>query len=258
MKYRCLAGLWGLAMMAGAQADHLKVSFEDVVLLNQRGVSEQTLLLFLENRVLTFELDAITIDKLMTAGVSEEVIRYLVSQTQPEHAPPDTTAKEKVPESTSITNYVPYPVYPAYFYTPNYYSYSYIYGRSYYPHDWFGLHYRFGYNSARPHAVSIFHDDRRYAVDHFVHRPRVHHNNSNADHHVASERHRAGHRTHSEERDRHEKQRLHHDSSAGHSRSGRHIDSRPHRAGHSVRSRDHKKHHERSHERNGHSGDRDH
>ncbi len=228
MKHRCLVGLWGLVMMAGVQADHLKVSFEDVILLNQRGVSEQTLLLFLENRALTFKLDAVTLDKLMTVGVSEEVIRYLVSQTQPEHAPSDTKAKEKAPESTPITNYVPYPVYPTYFYTPNYYSYSYVYGRSYYPHDWFGPHFRFGYSG------------RRHAGDYLVHRPRVQHN-SNADHHVVSEPHRADHRVHSEEHVRHAEQNLHNDH---HNRSaGRHSDLRSHRAGHRAHSKHHKKNH---------------
>ena len=70
MKSRFLVVLFGWAIFAGAQASHPRVSLDDIVLLSQRSVSDQTIRLFLEEREFGFVLDADALDKLLLGGVS--------------------------------------------------------------------------------------------------------------------------------------------------------------------------------------------
>ena len=119
MTHWYLPGLLGLVLFTGAQAAHLKASLDDIVLLSQRGVSDKTLLLFLENRKAAFTLDAESIDKLILAGVSEDVIRYLLAREPIVH-----TSRPAViyPVSTYVETY------PRYYYTPRYYRTPYYSG----------------------------------------------------------------------------------------------------------------------------------
>ncbi|VAW73379.1 hypothetical protein MNBD_GAMMA15-674 [hydrothermal vent metagenome] len=144
MKHRFLTGLLGVILFTGAQASHLKFSLDDIILLSQRGVSEQTLLLFIENREAGFRLDAEAIDRLALAGVSEEVIRYLLS-SEPVLPVPRTVVR-RIPPVTYVDPY------PGYYYTPYYYGASYSFGFSSYPAYWFGH-----YSGARPHGGNRHH-----------------------------------------------------------------------------------------------------
>ncbi|HED17696.1 MAG TPA: hypothetical protein ENI64_12900, partial [Gammaproteobacteria bacterium] len=138
MKYPYLTWLLGLTMFAGAEASHLQVSLDDIVLLNHRGVSDQTILLFLENREPGFVLDKEAIDKLLLNGVSEEIISYLVSKAVIAQVPDDV-----VPP----TGYTDAPAdYPEDYYTP-YYGDSYSVGYVSYPVYWYGG----GHHSDRHH-----------------------------------------------------------------------------------------------------------
>ncbi len=139
MTHWYLPGLLGLALFSAAQASHLKASLDDIVLLSQRGVSDKTLLLFLEDREAAFTLDAESIDKLILAGVSEDVIRYLLAREPIVH-----TSRPAViyPVSTYVETY------PRYYYTPRYYRTPYYAGYSDYPYDWFG----YGYGGYRAHG----------------------------------------------------------------------------------------------------------
>ncbi len=165
MKYRVLVGLFGLAMLTVAAAGHLQVSLDDIVLLNQRGVSDQTILLLLENRELGFNMDPDAVDRLLLAGVSDEIIRYLLAQAtavrNPADIAPPTTYSDipaDYPVTTSLAvDPVVYPAapyvepYPGYYYTPYYYGGSYSFGFASYPHTWFGHHSRAGHHTTNAH-----------------------------------------------------------------------------------------------------------
>ncbi len=153
-------------MLAGAEADYHQVSLDDIVLLSQRGVSDQTILLFLENREAGFSPDADAIDRLLLAGVSDEIIQYLLSQattvqTSPDVVPPETYTNA-VP-NYPVTTYPASPVYPAvtyvntypvYYYTPYYYGGPYSFGFVSYPHTWFGHHSGVGHHRVNAHHVT--------------------------------------------------------------------------------------------------------
>ena len=112
-----------------AQADAPQVSLEDILLLMERGVSNETLLVFLETREIGFTLDVEDIDELLEAGVSEEIISYLLQRT----------AKYSVPSyADRTTNYQDR--YPLYYYTPYYSATSVFLGFSSFPRAWFRHH----------------------------------------------------------------------------------------------------------------------
>lgn len=134
--------LLSLTLVGAVQANNQQVSFDDIVLLNQRGLSEQTILLFLQGRELAFTLDAKTIDGLLSKGVSEEIIRYLLSLTSDEDIVADTTVVVAAPV-------YPRRVYPSYYYTPYFYGAS--FGFDNYPHSWFGYYAGAGLHQANVH-----------------------------------------------------------------------------------------------------------
>ena len=76
---RCL--LCVLLLGAGAaRAQDRPASLDDVVLLAQSGLSDDTILSFLETRSIGFVLSAASIVQLRAAGVSEVIIRYLLER----------------------------------------------------------------------------------------------------------------------------------------------------------------------------------
>ena len=166
MKLRYLLVLFGWAMLTGAQASHLQVSLDDIVLLSQQGVSDQTILLFLENREAGFALDADALDKLLLAGVSGEVIRYLFSQNTTAQTAGASEPTIPPAYTTNSNTYISYPTvtyldnYPGYYYTPYYYGGFYSFGFSSYPHRWFGHYSRGG-----RHATNAHHGRRRHVVN---------------------------------------------------------------------------------------------
>ncbi len=134
--------LLSLTLVGAVQANDRQVSFDDIVLLNQRGLSEQTILLFLQGRELAFSLDAEAIDGLLSKGVSEEIIRYLLSPTSDEGIVADTTVVVAAPV-------YPRRIYPSYYYTPYFYGAS--FGFDNYPHNWFGYYAGAGLHQANVH-----------------------------------------------------------------------------------------------------------
>ena len=92
---------------ANAEATHTAVSLEDVILLAQSGISDETILTFLNSREIGLVLTPEDVARLRDAGVSEEIIRYLLERTGPraEDAP-----------------YYAVPVGSGYAYPPGYYA----------------------------------------------------------------------------------------------------------------------------------------
>jgi len=152
-----LASLVFVASTGVAQASHDMASLDDVIQLSQRGLSSETILVFLQNREINFILDADDIDRLLQAGASEEVIRYLIQQT------------ETAPSST-------YPViayvdpYPDYYYTPYYNSYarsSLFFGFTAYPYAFYGGRHHGAAHRNRPHHTpSLRYADNDHDASH--------------------------------------------------------------------------------------------
>jgi len=113
----CITGL-GLAL---AQANDLKVSLDDILLLANRDVSDQTILVFVQSRGIGFTPDAGDIDKMLEAGISEEVIRYLLEESALAATAP-TYSYQQLP--TYIAPYPAYYYYPYYSKPPIYYGFS--------------------------------------------------------------------------------------------------------------------------------------
>ncbi|MCZ6656960.1 MAG: hypothetical protein O7C67_06655 [Gammaproteobacteria bacterium] len=103
------------------------VSFDDVVLLAQSDISDQTIRTFLDFRELDFALDAGALLRLREAGVSEAVIRYLLEQ--------DAASSTALPTDTVLTGYSA-KGYPSY-----YYGSSRIGGTAAFPFGWYDHHY---------------------------------------------------------------------------------------------------------------------
>jgi len=163
---RLLASLIGIAGLGVAQAGALQTSLEDILLLTERGVSDETVLVFLETRELGFTPVAEDIDKLLAAGVSEEVIRYILRQTATYSAPPYTYRT-----ATYVDRY------PPYYYTPYYAGTSVFFGYSGFPHYWFRHHYG-GVHHTPLHHRTVHrpgHNDQG-ALSHTVHRGLGHNN----------------------------------------------------------------------------------
>ena len=65
---RLLASLVIVASFGIVQAGDMTVSLDDILLLSQRGVSDETILVFLQNREIGFVPDADDIDSLSISG----------------------------------------------------------------------------------------------------------------------------------------------------------------------------------------------
>jgi len=108
---RLLAVLLTLTSTGCVQARHDLASMDDVVFLSQEGLSDETILAFLQSREANFSLDADDIDRLLQAGASEKVIQYMLERS----------ANSASYTKPVVTNVSPY---PSYYYTPYYSSYA--------------------------------------------------------------------------------------------------------------------------------------
>jgi len=118
---RLLATLLCITGLTLAQASDLKVSLDDILLLANRDVSDQTILVFVQSRGIGFTPDAGDIDKMLEAGISEEVIRYLLEESALAATAP-TYSYQQLP--TYIAPYPAYYYYPYYSKPPIYYGFS--------------------------------------------------------------------------------------------------------------------------------------
>jgi hypothetical protein len=88
-----------------ANAGHLNVTLSDLLLLAESGVSDKTILAFIEPRELAFTSGTEEIAKLRKAGLSEEVIQYLLANNKQASLTDNKYIKSSVPSS-----------YPRYYY----------------------------------------------------------------------------------------------------------------------------------------------
>ena len=110
-KITLLCLLCVLLLGAGAaRAQGRPASLDDVVLLAQSGLSDDTILSFLETRPIGFVLSATSIVQLRAAGVSEVIIRYLLERF----------GVASVPQPVYTA-----PILPGYAYPVSYYAASY-------------------------------------------------------------------------------------------------------------------------------------
>ena len=185
-----------------ARAQVLMASVDDVILLTQNNISDQTILAFLANRRFTLPLDAEVL-RLREAGVSEEIIRYLLENSYPLISIGAVYARP--------LNY--YPSYPSYYYG------TWLFSVSAFSHHWHDHHY-FGFSHAADHhglnhhlGLSLGHrigvtvgnrHDRnhdlgvtvgnRHDRNHDLGLNRGHVSDHGADHHVGpGDAHRSGH-----------------------------------------------------------------
>ena len=213
--------LCALAFPAGAEALRGPVSLENVIVLAQSGISDETILAFLEPRQVAFDLDADEIARLKEAGVSEEIIRYLLEKAG---APPRETGA-----STVV-------VVPAYPYSSRYYWPYYVFGTVLHLGGWIYPH-RWDHHLAPTHTLARVH--HREGLD--AHTPGGHRFSEGRGVHYSGHS-RAGHRG----------RLLHH--SQGHSAGGHatahYFGQARHGATHSTGSHSGRSHHRRG----GHGG----
>lgn len=140
---RTIAGVaLALGLAAGVQAADQAAHVEDVILLAREGLSDETLIAFLQIREIGFTLDAALILRLRDAGVSEEVIRYLLARTPEEATPSPAYLPPVVPNDYYAGYYA-----SSGYYAPSGYSSAYYapYRRGYvgfslFPSAWFDHH----------------------------------------------------------------------------------------------------------------------
>ena len=75
------------SFVAQALANDRRVEIQDIVSLEQAGLSDQTILTFVDSGTLGFSMSAADLIYLRDAGVSEHVIRYLLAKARPTVAP---------------------------------------------------------------------------------------------------------------------------------------------------------------------------
>jgi len=202
-----LASLVIIGAFGIVQAGNMTVSLDDVVLLSQRGVSDETILVLLQNREIGFVPAADDIDSLLEAGVSEEVIRYLLQKTA----------------GTPLRTYAPVVYvdpYPVYYYRPYYSGSSLYFGYSTFPHTSYRHgHHGVGHHS-RPHHPTPLH---------LTHNDRGKHGLT----HTGGGHGKTGSFSHNSSSVSHGSSSASHNSSSGHSRSGGFGHRGGHGSGHS-------------------------
>ena len=135
-----LAALVFMLSIGIANAGHLKVTLDDLLLLAESGASDKTILAFIEPREITFTLTTEEIAKLRKAGFSEEFIQYLLAKNRQ--------------AGLTYNQYIKLPVpyaYPGYYYGPSLYL---GFGRGHhalFDHHFVGLHQA---HHAAPHHVA--------------------------------------------------------------------------------------------------------
>jgi len=129
------------SMLNSAYSQDDTVSFDDVLLLAQSGISDRTIMTFLKVRRLDFVLDAEGIQQLREAGVSEDIIQYLLNYA---YAPISVPQTYDIPISYNTS-------YPSYYYSTR------LVGRTAFSLGWYDHHY-FGLSHSTAqlgHAVGI-------------------------------------------------------------------------------------------------------
>jgi len=145
MKHAIVAFAAVLALAANAQSAHQVVRLDDVILLAQEGLSDETILAFLDNREVDFALGPQEIVTLQDAGVSEEVIRYLIDRTTGGYSAPRSAYVAPSPLPYYSSGYAPYG-----------YGAGYL-GASIFPHWWYDHHHGhvdFGHHAFGDHHLS--------------------------------------------------------------------------------------------------------
>lgn len=164
---RLLAALVLVTAFNMSQADIPTASFQDVLVLVERGVSDETILAFLATRRVGFILDVDAIDLLLVSGVSEEVIRYLLLAA--------ATSADSIPDPTR-----PYvDALPADYVARYYAGSGLITRRSAYPRIWLG------------HSVVVGHGVKRQRNHQF--NDRIRHRKFTGNHMVSHLEPRPGH-----------------------------------------------------------------
>ncbi len=135
---------------APALSQESTVSLDDIVLLAQSNISDQTIMTFLWYRQLDFVLDAKGIERLRAGGVSDDIIQYLLEQ--------DDTAIASVPAYVVPTGYRT--AYPSYYYGAR------LVGTTVFPLDWYNHHY-FGIGHSTVYSYP-HHYSRRHSLGHSV------------------------------------------------------------------------------------------
>ncbi len=135
-----LSGFFLNPSLAYSQDD--MVSVDDIVMLVKTDISEQTMLTFLQNRRISFTLDAAALQRLRAGDVSEEIIRFLLEQ----EASSVGAAPAPAPAYVVPTGYNT--AYPSYYYGAR------LVGTTSFPLSWYSHHYyHHGYTSIyRPNA----------------------------------------------------------------------------------------------------------
>jgi len=129
-----LTGLSVLVLAVPAQAEHRTASLEDVILLAEGGISDETILVFLDSREIGFELGTEEMLLFREAGVNEEVIRYLLERV--------AAGSEKVDADTDDLYPPGYYAYPERFYATEYFAGAgYYFGASILPYWWYDDHF---------------------------------------------------------------------------------------------------------------------
>ncbi len=171
--------LFALAFPVSAGALTAPASLEDIILLAEGGVSNQTIRVFLSSRPVNVDLDADAIARLKEAGLSEENIQFLLDSFG-ERA--SETDKEVVVVVAPDPYPYPYP-YPYYYYGSYYVAGATLHLGRYSPH--WGLHFSFPF----PFPIPVPH------LSHTSHRVPRHYTTSHLHHRTS---HNDGHRRHRE------------------------------------------------------------
>ena len=161
MSRTILGILLALALAIPAAAEHRpQLSLEDLALLAESGVSEQTILAFVDSRELGFQLDSETVVWLQQQGVGEEVIQRLLEKEQPKpteaRSEPDREVSVSTDPYPSGTYDLSYGAYPS-----RYYDLYYGYGVLPYLADASLEHWTYGYHSVGHgffggHSLGVF------------------------------------------------------------------------------------------------------
>ena len=183
MKHAPFLVLWTLAVafigLAPVRTQALTVSLDDVIFLTQNDVSDETILAFLAHRRVTLPLDATDVLRLREAGVSEEIIRYLLEN-------PYALNSVRTAYARPIDYYA---IYPSYYYGTRLVSVT-AFPRYWHDHHYFGfahaahhrgLNHRPGHSLGHRVAVTV---GNRHHRNHDLGLGGGHVGRHRADHHI--------------------------------------------------------------------------
>ena len=165
--------LLALAFPASAGALTAPASLEDIVLLAESGVSDETIRVFLNSRPLNFDLDADAIALLKSAGISEELLQHLLDSVS-------ATASRTDADVVVVVAADPHPY--------HYYGSYYLPGATLhlshaFPH--WGFHFSFPF----PFRIPVPHLTRHRVIRHDYTRHYLHHGKN---HRTGRNRHHRG------------------------------------------------------------------